>query len=260
MRWKLLIEYDGTPFAGWQRQEGQPSVQQTLEEAIEAFAGERVVVHGAGRTDAGVHAQGQVAHVDFAREMEPQKIREAINAIVRPLPVSVLTVEPAPEDFSARFSATARLYHYRIMNRRAPPALERHTLWHVPVPLDAGLMHEGAQTILGKHDFTTFRSAACQAKSALKTLDRLEVWRQGDVITIEAFARSFLHNQVRSMVGSLKWVGEGKWPPAQMRAALDARDRAQCGPMAPPQGLCLMRVDYAAGERSISSTDDEAMD
>jgi len=243
-RYRLTLEYDGSPFCGWQRQAGQLSVQQVLEEAIERFSGERAVTQAAGRTDAGVHALGQVVTFDLARAWDPFRVREALNYHSKPHPVSVLACELVGEDFEARFSAIARHYEYRILNRRARPALDAKRVWHVAVPLDAEAMHAAAQLILGKHDFTTFRAAECQAKSPEKTLDVLAVARQADSIIITARARSFLHSQVRSMVGSLKLVGEGKWTPADFRAALDARDRARCGPLAPPDGLYLTRVDY----------------
>ena len=243
-RYKLTIEYDGKPFCGWQRQADLMSVQQALEEAIERFSGERVTTQAAGRTDAGVHAFAQVAHFDLETPRDPFRIREALNYHLKPHPVAVLRAEQVPDAFEARFSATARHYEYRILNRRARPALDMGRVWHVPVRLDAEAMHEAAQLILGQHDFTTFRAAECQAKSPVKTLDRLDVARQLDLIVVTASARSFLHHQVRSMVGSLKLVGEGKWTPDDLRAALDARDRARCGPLAPADGLYLTRVDY----------------
>jgi tRNA pseudouridine38-40 synthase len=243
-RYKLTLEYDGTPFVGWQMQENGSSVQRRLAEAIEAFSGEDVMPRGAGRTDAGVHALGQVAHFDLAKAWPPDKIRDALNAQLRPDPISVLLCEPAPEDFDARLSATARHYLYRIIDRRAPLALERDRAWGVFRSLDAEAMDEAAQVLLGNHDFTTFRSAECQAKSPVKTLDRLEVSRHGEIIRIEASARSFLHNQLRSMVGSLKLVGEGKWTARELKQALQARDRGACGPVAPPRGLYLVKVDY----------------
>lgn len=243
-RYRFTIEYDGTPFSGWQRQADRPSVQQALEEAIERFSGETVTTQAAGRTDAGVHALGQVAHVDLVKDWDPFRIREALNYHLRPFPVVVIDCAQVPLDFEARFLAKARHYEYRILNRRAPAALERNQVWHVPKPLDAARMHEAAQLILGQHDFTTFRSAECQAKSPIRTLDAFDVSGDGEVIAITASARSFLHHQVRSMVGSLKLVGEGKWRPADLRAALDAADRQRCGPMAPSSGLFLTGVDY----------------
>lgn len=243
-RYKLLIEYDGGPFAGWQMQTGLPTVQGVLNAAVEAFAGEKVSVQGAGRTDAGVHAVGQVAHIDLAKEWETDTVRDALTAQLRPHPVAVLAAERVPDDFDARFSARARHYVYRLVNRRADLALDRGRAWRVPRPLDAAAMHLAAQGLLGKHDFTTFRATECQAKSPLKTLDRLNVAREGDDIRVFASARSFLHHQVRSMVGSLVWVGEGRWSAKDIAAALAARDRTACGPIAPPDGLYLFRVDY----------------
>ncbi len=243
-RYKLTIEYDGTPFAGWQMQASERSVQGVLEAAVAVVNGEPAVVHGAGRTDAGVHALGQVAHVDLLRPWDVFELRNALNANVRPQPISVLEAIETPSDFHARFSATRRHYLYRILNRRSPAALDKGKVWWLPVELDASAMHEAAQLLLGKHDFTTFRAAACQAQSPVKTLDRLDVARYGELIEIRADARSFLHSQVRSMVGTLKLVGEGKWRADDVRAALDAADRARCGPVSPPDGLYLIRVEY----------------
>jgi tRNA pseudouridine38-40 synthase len=243
-RYRLTLEYDGGPFAGWQRQNNGPSVQAAIEEAILKLSSEIATVTGAGRTDAGVHAFAQVAHVDLAKEFAPEKVRDALNHFLRPAPVAVIAAEIAAREFHARFSAVARHYFYRILCRRSPPALERGHVWHVVHALDAEAMQAGARALIGQHDFTTFRSSECQAKSPVKTLDRLEVRRAGDEIHIEAQARSFLHNQVRSMVGSLKLVGEGKWQPRDMGRALEAKDRAACGPVAPPEGLYLVRVDY----------------
>jgi tRNA pseudouridine38-40 synthase len=243
-RYKLTLEYDGTPFVGWQMQENGPSVQARLAEAIKAFSGEEAVPRGAGRTDAGVHALGQVAHIDLAKDWPPWKVRDAVNVQLRPDPISVLACEPAAPDFDARFSAIARHYLYCIVNRRGPLALGRDRAWQVPHALDAGAMHEAAQVLVGHHDFSTFRSAECQASSPVKTLDRLAVARKGEEIRVEAAARSFLHNQVRSMVGSLKLVGEGKWTARDLRDALEARTRGACGPVAPACGLYLVRVEY----------------
>ena len=243
-RYKLTIEYDGTPFVGWQVQDNGPSVQGVLTEAIAAFTGERVAVAGAGRTDAGVHALGQVAHVDLAKDWDGDTVRDAVNFHLRPQPIAVLTAEQVAENFDARFSATKRHYLYRIVNRRADLALDQNRAWRVPRPLDADAMHAAAQKLVGRHDFTTFRAAECQAKSPVKTLDQLDVKRDGDEVRITAAARSFLHHQVRSMVGSLVHVGEGKWSAEDLAAALAARDRTRCGQVAPPQGLYLVRVEY----------------
>ena len=243
-RYKLLIEYDGAPFAGWQIQAEQATVQGVLATAVEAFCGEKVSVYGAGRTDAGVHALGQVAHVDLGKEWDSDTVRDALTAQLRPHPVAVLAAERVPDDFDARFSARARHYLYRIVNRRADLALDRGRAWRVPRLLDAAAMHRAAQGLIGKHDFTTFRAAECQAKSPVKTLDRLHVEREGDEVRIAASARSFLHHQVRSMVGSLALVGEGRWSAKDLAAALEARDRTACGPIAPPDGLYLVRVEY----------------
>jgi tRNA pseudouridine38-40 synthase len=243
-RYKIIIEYDGAPFVGWQLQEKDPSVQGALMAAIAAFSGEKVMVQGAGRTDAGVHAIGQVAHFDLATERETDTVRDAINAHLRPNPVAVLSAEKVAADFDARRSALRRHYLYRIGNRRPDLALERGRAWRVPRRLDADAMHTAAQRLIGKHDFTTFRSTECQAKSPEKTLDRLDVSRAADEVHITAVARSFLHNQVRSMVGSLALVGDGKWQPDDLWRALQARDREACGPVAPPEGLYLVRVDY----------------
>jgi tRNA pseudouridine38-40 synthase len=243
-RYRITIEYDGGPFVGWQRQDNGPSVQGTLEQAIIAFSSETATVTGAGRTDAGVHAFGQVAHFDLAKEFHPDRVRDALNHFVRPSPIAVLDAAITDPEFHARFSAKARHYLYRIVCRRAPLALERGHAWHVVHELDAEAMHEAAQTLVGQHDFTTFRAAECQAQSPVKTLDKLTVRRALDEITVEASARSFLHHQVRSIVGTLKLVGEGKWRTRDVAEALNACDRSRCGPVSPPDGLHLVRVDY----------------
>jgi len=247
-RYRLVIEYDGAGFAGWQRQDNGPSVQATLEEAVRRFCGEAATLHAAGRTDAGVHALGQVAHLDLAEETDVDTLRDAVNFHAKPAPVAVLSAERVGDDFHARFSATRRRYLYRIVNRRAPLVLDRGRAWFVPVPLDAGAMAEGAARLVGRHDFTTFRASLCQARSPVKTLDSLDVARDGEVIEIRARARSFLHHQVRNIVGTLKLVGEGKWTADVVSAALAARDRSRGGPTAPPDGLYLTRVAYDADE------------
>jgi len=243
-RYKLTIEYDGAPFCGWQIQADQVTVQGVLTAAVTALTGDTVLVQGAGRTDAGVHARGQVAHADLARDWPTDTVRDALNAHLRPHPVAVLSAERVPDDFNARMSAVKRHYLYRIINRRADLALDAGHAWRVPRPLDAAAMHDAAQWLVGKHDFTTFRSTECQAKSPVKTLDQLDVERDGDTLHIITSARSFLHNQVRSMVGSLVAVGDGKWSADDLARALQARDRTACGQVAPPDGLYLMKVDY----------------
>lgn len=243
-RYKLIIEYDGAPFCGWQYQDNGPSVQGALENAVKAMTGEAVRVNGAGRTDAGVHALGQVAHIDLTKAYRADRVRDALNAHLRPNPIGVLSTEIVPDDFDARFSAVRRHYLYRIANRRANLAVDAGHVWRVARPLDAGAMHQAAQVLIGKHDFTTFRDTECQAKSPEKTLDVLNVTRDGENVNITTNARSFLHSQVRSMVGSLVWVGHGRWTASDMRKALEAKDRAACGPVAPPDGLYLVRVDY----------------
>jgi tRNA pseudouridine38-40 synthase len=243
-RYKLVIEYDGGPFVGWQVQGSGRSVQGLLVEAIAAFCGERTKVSGAGRTDAGVHALGQVAHVDLAKAWDADTVRDAITAHLRPHPVVVLAAEEVADTFDARFSAIKRHYRYRIVNRRTDLALDRGRAWRLPRALDHAAMHEAAQRLVGRHDFTTFRHTDCQAKSPVKTLDRLDVERAGEELRISASARSFLHSQVRSMVGALAFVGEGRWSADDVSAALAARDRKACAPVAPPDGLYLVQVDY----------------
>lgn len=243
-RWRLIIEYDGGPFMGWQRQDHGPSVQQTLEEALQQMTAEQAPVHAAGRTDAGVHALAMSAHVDVSREMTPRRLREGLNALVRPQPISVLEIEPVADDWHARFSCTGRRYLYRILNRRAPAALDRGRVWHIPVDLDVKAMREGAAMLVGRHDFTTFRSAQCQSDSPVKTLDVLEVERSGEEIHLRSEARSFLHHQVRSMVGCLAMVGRGQWAPQDIGKALLARDRAALGFNAPPDGLYFAGASY----------------
>jgi tRNA pseudouridine38-40 synthase len=243
-RYKLTIEYDGRPFVGWQVQDNGPSVQGVLAAAIAAFCGEEARVQGAGRTDAGVHALGQVGHVDLAKDWDEDTVREALNAHLRPHPVAVLRAERVADTFNARFSAIRRHYRYRIISRRADLTLERGLAWRIAKPLDSAAMHAAAERLVGRHDFTTFRHAECQAKSPVKTLDRLDVERSTDEIDVTASARSFLHTQVRSMVGALALVGEGKWTADDVSVALEKRDRTACAPVAPPDGLYLTRVDY----------------
>lgn len=245
-RWRLLLEYDGGGFAGWQRQANAPSVQAALEAAVLAFCGETVTVQAAGRTDAGVHATGQVAHLDLARETSADTLRDALNFHLKPRPVAVLEAATADPDFHARFSATGRRYLYRILDRRAPAVLDRGRVWWLPKALDAAAMQAGADRLVGHHDFSSFRAAECQAASPVKTLDLLRVGRAGAEIRIEAAARSFLHHQVRNLVGTLRLVGEGKWGPDDVSRALEARDRRAAGPTAPPEGLYLTGVDYGA--------------
>jgi len=244
-RYKMVIEYDGTPFSGWQVQDNATlTVQGALERAAEAICGVPIRVHGAGRTDAGVHALGQVAHCDVPKILVPGRFRDGMNAHLRPHPVAVLSADVVADDFEARFSAVKRHYIYRIANRRANLAVGLGHVWRVPKPLDVALMREGAKRLLGRHDFTTFRDTECQAKSPIRTLDQLDVDQDGEAVTIRTSARSFLHSQVRSMVGSLVWVGHGRWTPDDMSAALAAKNRAACGIVAPPDGLYLAKVDY----------------
>ena len=243
-RYRLLIEYDGRPFHGFQAQADLPSVQGSLEQAVKAFCGEDLRVGAAGRTDTGVHATGQVVHVDLAKAWPTETVRNALNFHLMPDPVSVLSAEVAEGDWHSRFSATERRYRYRILNRMAPPALDQGRVWHVKKPLDAGAMHEAAQVLVGYHDFTTFRDLACQAKSPMKTLDVAAVRREDQEVILEFASRSFLHRQVRSMTGTLAEVGVGRWSRADVAAALEARDRKACGPVAPAQGLYLTHVGY----------------
>ncbi|WP_088182601.1 tRNA pseudouridine(38-40) synthase TruA [Sphingobium sp. Z007] len=243
-RFAFTVEFDGRPFMGWQRQAHGPSVQQTIEDAIFAVTGERVAIHAAGRTDAGVHGLAMRAHADIDKTIAPFRLMGAINARMRPAPVSILACEPAVDDWHARFSCIGRSYIYRIANRRAPLTFERGLAWWVIQPLDVPAMQDAAQILVGRHDFTTFRSAHCQAQSPVKSLDRLDVTRDGDRIAIHAAARSFLHHQVRSMVGCLAMVGMGRWTANDLRAALAARDRAALGLNAPPDGLYFVRADY----------------
>lgn len=244
-RYKLVVEYDGGPYAGWQRQaDGLSTVQQVLEEAIARFAGHAVRLYCAGRTDAGVHALGQVVHVDLEKPLRAATVRDAANAHLRPAPISVVTVELVDGGFDARRSALRRRYLYRVFDRRAPPAIDAARVWHVPWRLDEGPMHEAAQLLVGHHDFTTFRASECQAKSPMKTLERLDVSRFGDELRIETASRSFLHHQVRSMVGALMQVGGRRWRADDVRLALEARDRTACPGMAPARGLYFMQVDY----------------
>ncbi|CCM74185.1 tRNA pseudouridine(38-40) synthase TruA [Rhizobium mesoamericanum] len=260
-RYRMIVEYDGGPYVGWQRQENGPSVQGAIEKAILSASGENVSIRGAGRTDSGVHAMGQVVHADLAREWQAFKLQNALNAHLKMAGerVAIISVEVTSAFFDARFSALRRHYLYRIISRRAPLALESGKAWWVPKTLDHEAMHAAAQTLVGKHDFSTFRSAHCQANSPIRTLDRLDVTRNGELIEIRATAQSFLHNQIRSFAGTLKLAGELKWTPDDVRAALDARDRKACGPVAPPDGLYFMQVDYPAvvSDRRPTMADDD---
>jgi tRNA pseudouridine38-40 synthase len=243
-RFALTIEFDGGSYAGWQRQDNAPSVQGAIEAALLKTTGKEIAVYAAGRTDAGVHALAMRAHFDLETPLTAFRIMGAINAHLRPAPISILACEAAPDEWHARHSCTGRAYEYHIINRRSPLALERGKAWQVPSPLDAVAMHDAAQLLVGLHDFTTFRSTECQSDSPVKTLDRLDVRREGERVIIEAAARSFLHHQVRSMVGCLSLVGRGKWNAADLQAALDARDRARLGHNAPPDGLYFVRAVY----------------
>lgn len=244
-RYKLTLEYDGGPYCGFQAQAALPTVQASLERAVTAFCGEAIRVHAAGRTDTGVHATGQVAHVDLEKDWPAETVRNALNAHLRPEPIVVLDAAVAPEGWHARFSATERRYRYRILNRPSPPGLDQGRVWHVKKPLDAEAMHAAAQGLVGHHDFTTFRDLACQAKSPMKTLDVAAVRREGCEVVLIFEARSFLHRQVRSMTGSLAEVGIGRWTADDLKAALEARDRKACGPVAPAEGLYLTGVSYS---------------
>ena len=243
-RFALTLEYDGGPFMGLQRQDHGPTVQQAVEEAVQAVTGETATMHSAGRTDSGVHALAMRSHVDIAKAIEPFRLMEALNALLRPAPVAVLACEIVPDDWHARFSCLGRAYEYRIANRRAPLTLEKGKAWHLARELDAEAMHRAGQALVGRHDFTTFRSAHCQAKDPVKTLDRLEVRREGEHVIVEAAARSFLHHQVRSMVGTLALVGQGQWREEQVAEALAAKDRAALGLNAPSEGLYFVRAVY----------------
>jgi tRNA pseudouridine38-40 synthase len=243
-RYRLLIEYDGRPYCGFQAQAGLPSVQGSIERAVQSFCGQTLRLHAAGRTDTGVHATGQVVHIDLEKDWKPEVVRDALNAHLRPEPIVVLDAQVAPEDWHARFSARERRYLYRILNRKSPPALDQGRVWHVKKPLDAAAMHAAAQHLVGHHDFTTFRDLACQAKSPMKTLDVARVRREGEAVLLDFASRSFLHRQVRSMTGSLVEVGVGRWTGDDFKAALEARDRRACGQVAPAEGLYLTFVGY----------------
>jgi tRNA pseudouridine38-40 synthase len=243
-RYRLLVEYDGRPYRGYQAQADLPSVQESIERAVKAFCGEELRLQAAGRTDTGVHATGQVLHVDLEKDWKPAVVREALNAHLIPEPIAILEVDVPGGDWHARFSATERRYLYRILNRKAPPALDQGRVWHVKKPLDVAAMHEAAQALIGQHDFTTFRDAQCQSKSPVKTLNTASVRREGEQVLLEFTARSFLHRQVRSMTGTLAEVGAGRWTTANFKAALEAKDRTACGPVAPPDGLYLTGVGY----------------
>jgi tRNA pseudouridine38-40 synthase len=243
-RYKLIVEYDGRPFNGFQAQAGLPSVQGAIERAVQGFCGQTLRLQAAGRTDTGVHATGQVVHIDLEKDWKAEVVRDALNAHLRPDPVVVLAAEIAVEGWHARFSAIERRYVYRILNRKSPPALERGRVWHVAKPLDAEAMHAAAQALVGLHDFTTFRDLACQAKSPVKTLDVARVRREDEAVVLEFSARSFLHRQVRSMTGSIAEVGLGRWSAGDLQAALEARNRQACGTVAPAAGLYLVGVGY----------------
>ncbi len=244
-RYRLLVEYDGRPYRGLQAQGDLPSVQGSIERAVKAFCGEDVRLQAAGRTDTGVHATGQVVHIDLEKDWKPEVVRDALNAHLVPEPVAIVEATLAVGDWHARFSATERRYQYRILNRKAPPALDQGRVWLVKKPIDAAAMHAAGQALVGHHDFTTFRDMQCQAKSPMKTLDLVKVYREGEMVLAEFASRSFLHRQVRSMVGTLVEVGVGRWTADDLKAALEARDRRACGPVAPADGLYFTGVDYA---------------
>ena len=243
-RYRLLVEYDGRPYRGYQAQGELPSVQASIERAVKAFCGEELRLQAAGRTDTGVHATGQVLHIDLEKDWKPAVVRDALNAHLVPEPIAILAVDIPGGDWHARFSAKERRYLYRILNRKSPPALDQGRVWHVKKPLDVAAMHEAAQALIGKHDFTTFRDVQCQAKSPVKTLDLASVRREGEYVLLEFASRSFLHRQVRSMTGSLAEVGAGRWTAVDLKAALEAADRTACGPVAPPDGLYFTGVSY----------------
>jgi len=258
-RFRMLVEYDGTPYVGWQRQDNGHSVQAAIEKAIHSMTGERVSLRAAGRTDAGVHAYGQVCHVDLVRQRKPQTLANGVNAylVAENEKVAIIEAEEVPETFDARFSATKRHYLYRIISRPAPIAIEAMRAWHIKKPLDHEAMHAAAQMLVGYHDFTTFRSIRCQARNPARTMERIDVSRSGELVEIRASAQSFLHNQIRSFAGTLKMVGEGKWTPENVKGALEARDRARCGPVAPPHGLYFMKVDYGDTSQLLRYEPDE---
>jgi len=251
-RFALTVEFDGTPFCGLQRQLNRPTVQNSIEKAAKAVTGEQITLHSAGRTDSGVHAIAMRCHLDTAKDIQPFRLKEALNALLRPDPIAITHCEIKPDDWHSRFSCTGRSYEYRIRNRRAPLTLEKNRAWHIIRPIDVDVMHEAAQTLVGQHDFTTFRSAHCQAKDPVKTLDTLDVSREGDLVLVRAAARSFLHHQVRSMVGTLALVGKGQWRTEQLTQALQARDRTELGLNAPPEGLYFVAARYPDDTQEIS--------
>lgn len=258
-RFRMLVEYDGAPYVGWQRQDNGHSVQGAIEKAIFSMTGEHISLKAAGRTDSGVHAFGQVCHADLTRAWKPEIVMNAVNAYLAQENerVAILEAEQVDETFDARFSATKRHYLYRIINRLAPIAIEAKRAWHVKKPLDHTAMHEAAQVLVGHHDFTTFRSTHCQAKNPNRTIDRLDVTRNGELIEIRVSAQSFLHNQIRSFAGTLRYAGEGKWSPQDVREALEAKDRTRCGPVAPPHGLFFMKVEYGDPSTKLHLADIE---